>query len=830
MPIVAVIATTVLFILVALGFDTARIKRAAAELSRQNEIICSTAASKAVIQRDAVKIFRNQINSLVTLPSLDSAKIIDARLISPTMPTDGSFCEYKDTGCAKTVGLPQVTSGSFATLLDDAAEPVPNGPCNLNCGSAPGCQSDCTFIGDIRNNPNYPKELWSPLWNAGNTIACEIDAVVTGTILRNKKITAKTTWWIPVRGNFDYSSTDVPGLTIAIAPQMTTDAADPKFQFCNSGDPYCGTWGLPYPGGSDSTFRDQYDPLYNYDPATTLLFDGQPGEHPFDSTYQWIPPEEISATCAHQDFSGGPPTGCPANQDRCTGTPPYDQPGINCAAASDREQMLAACMNPVILLRNILLSSIVEHASRHGQLRRGTEILMVGAERRELIDSADLSTLPISFNPPTSIITFGADLALDKFQIPFVSYHAGSLSGPIPPEFQPALRRWLNPFTPDPLVGPPVSDQMKRHEALIADQLRMCYHLYDKAATGTERIPPTNIYNNKFEPIATDGSAAYKVFDPSLRKAAYSSGDDWDQECPWAGACAVAKTRSLGAAELVSVLGSMQKCPYEHQVSDPTNPFLCSKPPSAFSTPHTTIPATLDLRPDLIGLLYYLANEKAPGNSSKMAALNSPGIFPLEYSATPPTLADPEHPMGAGNYSEAINTKTPILLITHQRLNISERDEICQMVSPATVNCNPSGNPGRDLFAGRPITVVYMPTDEGGTSTHRQAVADFRLAFNVPESAPFDSKVHNALFVFSPYIQEHNLDYPGRKPQSEYPGDPPIYVPDSTGPGPFPAQWAYYRQYWKDLLSPDANHQGQDIDTAARTIFYKRILTEDVKF
>ena len=180
LPIIAVVAIVVIFILVGVGFDTTRVKRASSELGRHAEAICRDAAAVAVVQRDAVRRFRNQVNELVATKNsanstvLSGTTIVDARFIIPTMPSDSSFCPYDNVaGCTSTT--PEVSTPSlFNALLNELpADPAPNGPCNLNCAKYPAdCRSDCTFLGNINGLAGYPPQLWNNIRIAGNTAAC----------------------------------------------------------------------------------------------------------------------------------------------------------------------------------------------------------------------------------------------------------------------------------------------------------------------------------------------------------------------------------------------------------------------------------------------------------------------------------------------------------------------------------------------------------------------------------------------------------------------------------------------------------------------------------
>ena len=903
LPLLAIMSVLVLSVLVGLGFDSAKIKRASTALTEQNEILCRTVAARAVIQKEAASSFQGQISQIVNgglLPA--GTTLFSARLTIPTMPGDGQFCAVGDAGCTAEEPFVSDRNGhNFGDLGITA--------CDLRCSDlGPSCHSDCIFQGEVAGDPNFPPAIWSDTANAGNTATCQLDAVVKTWFPRSlfsgptlsTKISARSTWWIPVRGSYSLANGDIPGLTLAVAPQMTTDAADPRFRFCNDSEPNCGSNEAGFPrvqyAPTDSDFRRSFDPLYNYNPAIPKPSGfSQVQPHPITEPggTRLIQPDPISGTIAHETYGYGggsgdarkvPPAGYGENIS--CGEDPTDP---NCLIPSDREQMLAACMNPAIFLRNSLLTTLAELATRHGQLRSNTEVLMVGTANR-LTSGYAQSGGPVALNNPVALVPFGQDLARAQYQLPFVTYDGGTFedldgSGPgldhsLAQSFRPAQGGQIDPWDNgkgaiDQASDAAAYERLKKHHALIANQLRYCYHLFHgTAANGKERPMPADgaIENSQFEPVSSRPDAYGLI--SKARTLAYpqDASDRWDQENPWSSNFFEnSRSRTLNAAELLSVLGAVQKCPYEQgglplidrnsnelfQVtscdgSPRCPPFsranppyadaaynsnyypsgICKKPLYAFGVvPTDSAPAvynesrraTRDLRPDILGLLKYLARQAPPGAfhyvdssgnqlppPSPLQALKMPGLFPMAYASSPPAelfksqLSDPWHPLGSLHYSSdnASNVGRPILIVLHQRLAAGERNAIREMIDAGDFN-------------GRPITVIYIPTDELNTQIHEAAVADLRQAFKISTSVLSDNREANALFILSPYIARYNPE------NSEsiiiYPEPSPTYA----GPA-----WARYRRYWKDLIT----NPKDNIDTVARNIFYSRILREDIKF
>lgn len=844
LPILAVVIAGVLAVLIGLGLDASKVKKASTELSQWTESFCSYAAASGVIQKEALRRFSDQVNTSLARGFPRNSVLTKAHVFLPTMPSQGSFPPEAE---------PFLAGTHWFGSLSAHYPPGQGIQCNLSCAGIDGCENDCLYSGEVGGN--FPSGIWNNADNAGNTMGCEITAVVRGILHRSTEISAKSMWWIPVRGPFDYSpgSPDTPGLAVIVAPHMTTDSADTRFRFEES---------LPV------GFRSSFDPLYEFGGAgETLAFTGRPNGQRYKST-----PDGVVAPL-------GP---------------------TETLSAADRTELLVSCMNPAIMVRNLLLGTIMEYASRHGQLRSGTEVLLAGTQPRYTSPNEAVSSLARA--NPVQMVPFGSDIGLENYQLPFVFYDSAYSRGvlPVPPPQVPPdseLYYWAPPAAPvqtqgflpesfrhaqggllDPFIQSenpywdlaPVESHPKdydrakvqRHHAFLVNQLRFCYHMYFGPAPQGKLRPDvlTSTNNFGFEPPA-DGrepyyfSSPYRTVDDVLRSP-FSGvpGDPWDQQCPWGDhSCPRPRTRLLDASELMWALGSVQKCPFRQDglpVSI-SQAGVCEKPLTVdvFNAGSHPTP-TLDLRPDLLGSLQYLAGQvprtplyyqdstgaQIPKGNIPMEAVASPGLFPLVYSTAftedqlkvlppIPPLGNPWYPFGTtgGNYVAPADPiagdrqKAPILLFTHQRMSFQEQQAI------RTLICN-STDPTVCLDAPlnrRPITVVYMPTAEienAGVVDWRvieQVITDFKYAFNVSDSTPADSRLGNALFVLSPYLARYNEDNPNH-------GDQENIATPYTG-----SASERYRAYWHDLFDETRE---ENVDQIARNIFYSRILMHDVKF
>jgi len=819
-PLVAIFASLGVFLIFGIGIDISSLNSASRQLSLETDAACKSAASQAFLQRAAAIAFKEHINAVISQNLVKGAVLQRAALTIPTMPQNGVFCHDGGAGCSPSDPyLPAVSGQKFVSLRGSAAaaDLQCNIPCTAGEEAAHKCERDCRFFGTIQGDyygvgGHYlPSTFWDNSHEAGVAALCETEAKLKTIMLGTRSITAKSTWWLPAQGKMEFDSSDPyrtsNGLTIAIAPHMTTyaDASfpnSPRFNFTTT-----------------AGFNVKYDPLYEFGDAANDV-------NGFRFNYTSPVPK------APASVSGGA-------TDRDLGE------ALAAPADVDRKELLVACMNPAILVRNLFLQAVLERASRHGGLRNATELLMVGTQNRVTTqnDAAHpLRERSAAPNQPIKMVGFGDDLLERRYQLPYVFYDSGSDTAGVPernvnPKFGGSQGGWINPFQTADL-------ETRKLHTLIANQLRYCDHLFHGGARGIERYLASGLDNDQFEPWNLPGGPGYfedsYYADTTLRATHYDNTQAWDQSCPWsddsnpltAGVSNSADCdpnsvssvggRPLSAIELVSSIGSIQRCPYQMAINPDltaspdfaATPYTCSKSADNDNTPGSEyLSAAKDLRPDILGLVLYLAEvdqahiPAIPGNfygfSPPAAPLNflgliSPGLFPLK----PNPSANPWAPFNAQGAvsAAALNQKSSILIVTHERMSRQERDTIKDLV-----NKN-DATPG--ILDGRRVTIVYMPVRDEDCSEVHDASNDFKAAFGIGVASTNLRFGMNSLFVFSPYSEATH-------DSAEF-GDP-ICTTDFNN---------QYSSYWAQLLDPTF---ADNIEVAARNIFTERLVHLDVK-
>lgn len=855
-PLLAIISIALIFILISYGIDSSTVRQASKALEKYNEQVCRQVASRPVIHRDAVESFRRQIQRAVDENLITNVKLLNARMTLPAMPKDGDFAFTGKPVSEPYVATPQAFGGfdcpgGSARCLE----------CKINC-SGGTCQ-DCEFSGNVVTTTSFPASMWDNLKNAGNTVACELSGSVNTVLLGQKALTARTVWAATVRGEFRPQPTpgpnDNPGISLVIAPELQSRAGDARFRFSTNSSFF-----------DNVEFRPKYDPLFSFNrygnppgvnaffhpsnsyvyPAAMAIptFTATPGATS-TSTPMGGPPAppplptaewriNSSAALSSRYRAELPSGGGAASDDKlpkqnrtligsdygsdpdCMGysTP---APGTNCMVLSDREEMLAACMSPVVLVRNIITSTILEGAMRHGEMRNMTEVLVANPKNRNE-KSADYS-----LNNPVQIIAHGEDLGARAYQLPFVFFHGGGdiygNDADLPkghggdPDYRPHQFGVINPFDQahhQIAALPPASqasiDSILSRHRFLAGQLRSCYHMFhDEESQAIARFDIPGFLNDNFEPNSSAEEEVYS-FETDFRESYPDLPDDvWDQEYPWGGGTP-SNTRGLNGPELVSALGSVQICPY-YEAGLPSPPF-----PTPQVTPTPPAPKAgiclkpnnpqEDLRGDLLGALCYLKGSTSssvcpasfPGMSAGVfPAIRPPGVFAmLNPHAANPTFDGVDL---SKIYASPVNLTTPIVLVTHQPLTLGERLDIRRLI-----------NEGH--FDHRPITVIFVQAWEkpgelavGANQNYldNSIIQDFKQAFNIPDHYnPGTGERDNAIFVFSPYLKDLTLS---TGCQAGGAGNPAIC----------------FSEYWKYLL--DSSHE-ENIHVAANNIFYNRIL------
>lgn len=707
----AVIAT-----LSILGLETTRTKEAALVLRATTERICKNVARSAMLPHEALAAFKGEINSLQALAPF--TKITEAKLILPLM------VEPNTTGGGITDIFYDFVNASSSTCspLISTFDPLPNSPRSVpfssiaptytcqNSGAAP-TMTDCTLVHDICErtssppspDPSYPPSMWSDLYNAGNTVGCELTATVDKVIpfagsSATRIVTAKAAWWIPVRARAPFlADPSLPaavsshsGLSLGIATQLTTWAGD------------MGSLGM---SGPDERFHfTAYGSiLSSLDPRGALI----------------APPQRLN-------FSGGLSNGStPIDYPLSYGVSglqiPPSPPLLNSGNASRAsEEFLTACFNPLVLIRNVITSTIVELAARHGQLRNLTQIASINPRHNGA--AAGWATAP---NRPVEMVRFGEDLTNEKYQSPFVTYYA---EGTIPDfgaqdGFVLPWKQNLNPiYSHDP-------DKLNRN-TIIAQQLRYCYHLWDTDLITRPLLPVHSSFS--LFPLAFSYKGSLQNNGGNTDYILYPT---WDYGRPWGQPNAVSQvSRLLTAAELVQSLGSTQRCPAPDSDMDY---FKSCRPLGSSFDPRN------DLEPDLLGYLQYQLGSLEP--------YPSPGLFhPINTSnsfATAENQIAPQKPMHIPT-SNIQGARSVVVIVTSKGLFDAPLSPYHAALTSAVATLNSSG---------RPVVIVFIPATGADSNTVPNFCTALRRGTDC--SVPEMNADNNRFFVLSPYAQQYEATY-----------------------------------------------------------------------
>jgi hypothetical protein len=857
LPLVAAIAMGVFFVMVILGIDTNRIRAAQTDLNSKLDVICGDVSHTPGNYSETLAKFQEHVKRLVTQNQIKYSRIDSVDLYLPTMPSGGGFA-FK--------------GGRTFVVGDLGSNPVAPSPvCNFMAGSQTiACRIHGSAYnndsGNPSNDPDFPPDLWNNLENAGNSVGCVVNATaktfLLGTVQNaSTQLRAKSVWWSPLRAHRPIYDNNDPqgtsaGLTIGIGTQMFTSFFDARFRFMETGGPP----------------RAFYDPRLS---PNFVPFQAATAAHSFNSnnTLSGYLPLNIGTSLWGNTLatpSIGDDTTTISFESDLDNNSPLPKP-------SDVDSMLVSCMNPAVLVRNAFLSTIVELASRNGQLRNMTEILHMNPLHRDI----NFFQPSIISNPPAKIVGFGQDLTSPSFQLPFISYHSGfgDLSEvPVSPatagvqlipgvNYSPIYSKngWINPFF-DPAAPPAVGSAQEswlNHHALISSQLRYCYNLYlgqIAAAKGLERY-------KEFQTFLNEPSYYPSVFDfpnqpggtgsnwPAIKPGV--SPSKWDQDCPWKGgntpnntpSCTrVANSTLLNAAEVMTALGTTQMCPYT--VND-ANIFTPQYTQVGGGAPLNPCPLTEDptnvnsnsyeLQPDILGLLKYWNNQAG------FRAIQSPGIFPIQNAVIP--AVEPSEPFcvtpgSCNNYAQNSNSISSLLLVLHEpgvdaSLDLGGRDIVSPQIAAISNEVQTMiTNMAADIAPLRPITIVYIPTNY----RDNLAISTLATTFTAnPGGAPvtpntFFSAESNgvtspiALYNISPYdrfwgarcgIFDSTSGITGAS--SDDAVRPPVNPDGSLGGVP---EWQIFQLYWNCLLTQPS----KSISGIAYNIFSERILSRELKF
>ncbi|MCO6431306.1 MAG: hypothetical protein J5J00_10635 [Deltaproteobacteria bacterium] len=825
-PLLAVTLLGVAYVLIALGFDASMIKQAQIDLRAKVDMICKDLGATPLSYQENAATFRNYISRIQSNKYIKFTDILEARLVTPTMPQMG---HYPFPGAAITPEVTQITFSALGFPRCTLKDPL----------------NDCKFVGEV-DSSNYPPNVLDPVRNAGNTVGCEVVGKVRTLLLgkvRNPKaneITVRSVYWAPVRApklyrdyvapydpvfykpslDVDDKIATLPGLTIGVGTQMFTSVWDGRFRF-----------------GAPTSAPNPLAPLAAYNAMQKFMAkqDGVlSGAQPPVSWNGWT---LSGVNPPRHDVYFGAITRVGGVFDYAASILPGNHLTMVDAAAgnipSDRESMLVSCMNPAVLVRNLFLSTIVELAARHGQLRNMTEILHINPMHRhsDFFPGGVGAAIP---NSPAIITKYGEDIAQRLYNVPYIFYHTGidDINFETPPveDWSRNLgfttyskNGWLNPFSAVPAGFVAGDANWRQHHALIAGQLRYCYHMYGSSDyfDRYRAFYGTVFGGHAFEPSDLEMTA------DRPKPVAYATGDRWDQSTiDWdvntlapisSSPSDNAKYRALTAGEVVSILGTTQMCPYSESYPDPNLlfgplneevkarfpgiersicPLTTINEVNATSKRLLPINATsgvrMELRPDLLGFMRYVANPSFQGvvNPPTVRAIDRPGIAPVRAAAAPGAA----EPFAAGEYHTTQNIMSHILIVTHQPITEEEKDDIKAEVEAMRL---------RNPVMMRPITVVYIPT-----TLNDSGAADLYRAFGavtVDDLSGSHNEAESVLYNISPY-------------------DPTFGKVCATDLSK--EEWEVFRDYWECLLTDS----GENIVAQARNIFYERILQKEIRF
>lgn len=652
---------------------------------------------------------------------------------------------------------PTMPGTSNLSGVSDFQTIAPDFKCNLPDGA------DCRLFTDLNETElqaRYPAALWdsSPsASNAGNLAGCELSATITTLMpidlsgTRTVDIFSKTVYWQPLWGEPEEGGSlnqylenvlSGPGLSIAVATQMNNQS--PSFD------------------------TGIYQTAFIADFAASQGFDS-PTTHSWPTGVVAAAPSEVLPTIS------------------CNGDP-------HCI-----QQMRLSCVNPVVLVRNALLSTLAELASRHGQLRTGTEVLHINPA--SIVPSAT-----VELTPPSLIASFGDDIADRFYQIPFIFFGTGKVTDSV-------NNGWINPFSSSGWDSTssalPNRDDWRRYYAFLASQLRVCHHIYSVNSPTPTRYSDEgtiNLFDNSVE--IGSGNVKFEPEQPYFFSSRYSAVQDmvspvrWDQACPWVPSVGDAEPpgcsnldEDLTVAEVLAVLGSTRSCPYP-QIESAIGGVADCTGGSA-------------LQPDIIGTLKYLlgklvvfddipAIKDLSGASTHpgivMPALQTPGLFPV--SGVTNTRKDDFLPV-------AQNLSSVILLATHRPLRDADLAEIRSLVDDLN---DPPGS--------RPITVLFIPEDKADVTEIN--IDNFLSAFNA--NLYQRDPLSNRLLIIGPWEIIEDAGEPH--------GDCAIVTEDGDAVDQIINMSCHLPIYWRDLLTDSDD----GVAGVATRLFYNRLLRLELKF
>jgi hypothetical protein len=643
LPLGAAIFLGVFVWVIVVGANTMLVKYASAKLKKRNDQICQALVANHLfaVEGHPVLAFSELFKSEFKTPIFgDRVTITRAWLVIPTMPVSGGgsedglpFNAYDYDSKERQVG----NGAGFGIPFEDFTDPLPVQD-KASCKGIAGTNNtnlDCSFFGTVfdRNivtdadeiDKYFPHKIWTNDLNANNTAGCILEGTVetffSKFFSQEPTISAATAYWKPVRGHFIDPEDDTielrPSLTVAIAPHMTTESTDVRFRFP---DDLEGPPEDPPPNAPlfEWSAPSDYDPLAEFSPGTlgnVGLPDPSPGETPFIDTAagfgagdgrnfyetESMPTPDLTGDDDEYYYRAvmrthyrvyNPPRISPYEESAVWEPDKDDVPGQyeeilglgnHEEDGTDYEQMVTACMNPAVLVRNAFLVTIAQMAAKHGSLRNRTDYLIVGTQHQMPEGDYDDTygpggvladglrkggaDLPAPYpNPPTMLGPFGFDSlrpdymfnvdtygVLGVFEHPYVSFFSAYNDAPHVEDgvegkldldrFGPDKRGWIYPFLTQPsdfsdpasMSLPNLSDVKCRiedegdvynycpHQSVIANQLRSCQFLYNNKIIVKPPYPKTLVHTGLID------SSDYEMINNLIP----DDNEGWDLECAW---------------------------------------------------------------------------------------------------------------------------------------------------------------------------------------------------------------------------------------------------------------------------------------------------------
>lgn len=415
----------------------------------------------------------------------------------------------------------------------------------LNCGS------DFTNLSDV-----VPTAATNNIRNFGNTGICylrgEVKSELFGISLsflegdeEEREIEVVSGFWAPVRGINSspplvappMDASNSPGMVIAVAPQMraldqiTDWGLDNRFRF---------------PAGHEFRSGDEFD--IELTPVNCGNIAGDSAGPRF------------AFSCAKNTSLAGTTKG--------ESLPLTEFP-------SDIIGKRYGCLNPLILARNMFISTLTSLAARHGQLRGRTEMYLVNSQ----VDGAAVDP-----SPPAIMLGADQDILSTDFSPPYLFFRGYELSAGVQSQLSPVF------FDTDPVTG---ANALERY---TTSQLAQCSHLFsglrDTATFSSflqDRLAfaPNPGFNGPYD---------YFQGEPDSRGVNALTNLVWESDAFGFDAGMISEPVALHPAVSSLMLGAVRYCPfYGAEFAGTRCENLASR-------------GTLTLSPDLEGLLTFLSD------------------------------------------------------------------------------------------------------------------------------------------------------------------------------------------------------------------------------